>query len=64
MNKLYYILSVFLFTAYVVNIIVGKLSVVFGDSNIPLGLSDPIAALLLFFSLVMLVTGIYKYENI
>ena len=63
-NKRIYALSVLLFTIYVVNILVGKISVLVRDVNTPIGLGDVSAAFILFASVVLFVAGVFKYEDI
>jgi len=62
-EKKMYILSLVLFGIYVLNNLVGKLSTVVRESNIPIGLDDRLTALILFSSVVVFVIGIYKYET-
>lgn len=57
-----YKISIFLFLIFITNIIVGKISTVVFDRQLPLGFNAVLEFLTLFFACVFFVIGILRSE--
>jgi heme A synthase len=63
-NKKIYLLSMLLFGIYILNMVIGKISVVVSGKNDPISLDNVSLASILFLSIALLVIGIFKYEEV
>lgn len=63
LTKRPYLVFIALFSIYVLNIFVGKISLMVGDRSLPLSLNGVVEFLLLFVACIFFVMGILQAES-